>query len=75
VAIMGHDGYARTINPVHTLGDGDVIFTLATGAVEADTDRVGALAASVVAQAVVNAVRAAESLLGVPSFRDLFRTK
>ncbi|MGA2766107.1 MAG: P1 family peptidase [Spirochaetia bacterium] len=71
VSIMTHDGYARTINPLHTLGDGDVVFTLATCAVPADPDRVGALAAMVMAEAVVNAVRAAKSLLGVPSSRDL----
>jgi len=74
VSIMAHDGYARTINTVHTLGDGDVIFTLAAGTVDADTDRVGALAAWVMAQAVVNAVRAAASLFGVPASCDLFRT-
>lgn len=27
----GHDGLARTISPVHTLMDGDTVFTLATG--------------------------------------------
>ena len=46
VSIMTHDGYARAINPLHTLGDGDVVFTLATCAVAADPDRVGALAAN-----------------------------
>lgn len=75
IAMMAQDGYARTINPVHTLGDGDVVFSLATGAVPADPNRVGALAAVVVAEAVVNAVRAAESLLGVPASRDLIRKK
>ncbi len=29
---MGHDGMARAINPVHTLFDGDTLFTMATGA-------------------------------------------
>jgi L-aminopeptidase/D-esterase-like protein len=71
VAMMAHDGYARTINPIHTLGDGDVIFTLGSGSVPADVNRVGALAAWVMAQAVVNAVRAAAPLLGVPSARDI----
>jgi L-aminopeptidase/D-esterase-like protein len=71
VAIMAQDGYSRTINPIHTLGDGDVVFALATGRLAADTDQVGALAARVMAEAVVNAVRAAESLLGVPSSRQL----
>ena len=67
VAMMAHDGFARTINPVHTLGDGDVVFALGTGAVPADLNRVGALAALVMSQAVVNAVRAAESLGGLPA--------
>jgi L-aminopeptidase/D-esterase-like protein len=71
ISMMAHDGFARTINPVHTLGDGDVIFALGTGTVPADVNRVGALAAMVMAQAVVNAVRAAETLNGVPSFREM----
>jgi L-aminopeptidase/D-esterase-like protein len=75
VAMMAHDGYARTINPIHTLGDGDVIFTMGTGSVAADVNRVGALAAWVMAQAVVNAVRAADTLLGVPSFKEIGRTQ
>jgi L-aminopeptidase/D-esterase-like protein len=75
VAMMAHDGYARTINPVHTLGDGDVIFTLATGGVTADINRIGALGAWVTAQAVVSAVRAAESLNGVPSSREMCKTR
>ena len=32
VAGIGHDGLARAINPVHTMFDGDTMFTLATGA-------------------------------------------
>jgi L-aminopeptidase/D-esterase-like protein len=75
VAIVAHDGFARTINPMHSLGDGDVVFTMATGAVPADPDRVSALAALVCSQAVVNAVRAAESLGGLPASRDLLRAK
>ncbi len=31
----GHDGLARSIEPVHTLTDGDTVFVLATGAMEA----------------------------------------
>ena len=32
VAGIGHDGLARAVNPVHTLYDGDTLFSLATGA-------------------------------------------
>jgi L-aminopeptidase/D-esterase-like protein len=73
IAMMAHDGLARTIDPVHTLGDGDVIFALGAGNVPADVTRVGALGAMVMAQAVVNAVRAAESMRGVPCWRDIGR--
>jgi putative pantetheine hydrolase len=31
VSGLGHDGLARAINPVHTLLDGDTLFTVATG--------------------------------------------
>lgn len=31
LATVGHDGLARSINPVHTMSDGDTLFALATG--------------------------------------------
>jgi L-aminopeptidase/D-esterase-like protein len=73
VAQMAQDGLARTINPVHTLNDGDTIFAAATGAisVRADPGAIGALAADVVAQAVLRAVMSARGLPGLPSYRDL----
>jgi L-aminopeptidase/D-esterase-like protein len=66
VAQMAHDGLARSINPVHTMGDGDVVFTLATGAsrLSAATTLIGALAADVLADAVLRAVRAAVGVAG-----------
>ena len=66
VAQMAHDGLARTINPVHTMGDGDVVFALATGASgqPAATTLIGALAADVLAEAVLRAVRAARGICG-----------
>jgi L-aminopeptidase/D-esterase-like protein len=78
VAQMAHDGLARSIHPVHTMGDGDVVFALATGASgrAATTTLVGALAADVLADAVVRAVRAArgiggEGLPDLPAAADL----
>ena len=72
VAEMAHDGLARTIYPVHTPADGDILLALSTGeGPEARVGRVGALAAEVVARAVLDAVRAAESLPGLPAVRDL----
>ena len=73
VAQMAHDGYARALSPVHTPGDGDVIFALATGtwAREGDVALVGALAAEVMADAIVRAARQATGLAGYPAARDL----
>jgi L-aminopeptidase/D-esterase-like protein len=68
---MAQDGYARTIRPIHTLGDGDSVFCMSTGMIKADPSQVGAIAAQVMARAVVKAVRAAESFHGVPAYRDL----
>jgi L-aminopeptidase/D-esterase-like protein len=73
VAQMAHDGLARTIDPVHTMLDGDAVFALATGTVgtRADVTAVGSAAATALAEAVLAAVREATSLAGVPAVRDL----
>ena len=73
VAQMAHDGLARAIVPSHTPGDGDTVFTLATGALADgfDVGQVGGLAAEVVAEAIVRAVRAAHGLPSIPAVRDL----
>jgi len=71
MALMAEDGYARAIYPSHTEGDGDTIFSLATGrwTGTADISTVGALAADAMAQAVVRAVTQATSVAGIPSAR------
>ncbi|WP_299033568.1 P1 family peptidase [uncultured Anaerococcus sp.] len=56
IAGMAHDGYARSINPVHTLFDGDTIFSLATNKVKANINLVGALAAEAMSMAIANAI-------------------
>lgn len=71
VASMAHDGYARSMRPAHTLLDGDTIFTLSVGGVAADISAVGAMAAKVMEQAVLAAVRSAASLAGFSSCQDI----
>jgi L-aminopeptidase/D-esterase-like protein len=74
IAQMSHDGYARSINPVHTMADGDTIFSMSTGTanIKADVSAIGAIAATVMARAVVRAAMQATSLieLGLPAYRD-----
>jgi L-aminopeptidase/D-esterase-like protein len=73
VAQMAHDGIARAIRPAHTMLDGDTLFALSTGGKSVDVNIVGAYAAEVVAEAIVRAVQAAESLGGLPAARDLIQ--
>jgi L-aminopeptidase/D-esterase-like protein len=72
LAQMAHDGLARAINPVHTPGDGDTVFGLATGASgqQMPLGLLGALGADLMAEAVLRAVRAA-TRLHEPGLPDL----
>lgn len=71
LASMAHNGYARTIRPAHSMYDGDTIFAMATGGVQADLTVVGLLAARVMERAVVSAVKKAEPLWGLKCYGDL----
>jgi L-aminopeptidase/D-esterase-like protein len=78
VAQMAQDGLARSINPAHTMTDGDVVFALATGTREgpANVTLVGALAAEMLAEAVLRGVLAARGIGGdglphLPAVGDL----
>ncbi len=73
MAQMAQDGLARAISPVHTMGDGDTVFALATGtfAGEANVTLVGALGADAMADAIVRAARMATGIPGLPAARDL----
>lgn len=65
IATMAHNGYARTINPVHTSMDGDSIYAMSVGDVPADMDMVGTLAANVMGHAVCDAVKKAQDAYGL----------
>lgn len=71
IASMTHNGYARAIRPVHTSADGDSIYAMSVGEVAADMDMVGTLAADVMAEAILRAVRSAESAYGYISVNEL----
>jgi L-aminopeptidase/D-esterase-like protein len=86
VAVAAQDGLARSIRPVHTPMDGDTVFVLATGAVAVEPDpdtpvamlpetalttAVGIAAADCLARAVLAGVLAAESVAGIPTYREV----
>ncbi len=61
IANMAQDGLARTVNPVHTMYDGDTIFVFSTNEVEADINKTGVLAADAVSMAILNGIQAVEA--------------
>ncbi|WP_051656455.1 P1 family peptidase [Butyrivibrio sp. AE3004] len=71
IAGMAHDGYARSINPVHTSADGDSIYALSVGDVKADLDLAGILSADVISEAIIRAVENAKSAYGITAASDL----
>lgn len=86
VAVAAQDALARTMRPSHTPRDGDTVFVLSTGAVEvapaSETPAamspetklmtmVGAAAADCLAHAVMVGVLAAETVAGIPAYRDM----
>ena len=73
IASMAHNGYARSIRPVHTTADGDSIYAVSIGEVDADQDLVGTLAAEVMSEAIKRAVFSADSAYGFVAAKDLKR--
>ncbi|WP_125152958.1 P1 family peptidase [Clostridium rectalis] len=71
IASMAHNGYGRTIRPAHSMFDGDTIFTMCTGKIEADVNVLGSLAAYVVEKAIIKAIKNASSLHGYICMEDI----
>jgi len=71
VAQMSHNGLAKTIQPAHTMFDGDTIFCMATGSKKADVNLIGAYAVEAVSAAVTNAVKFADSYDDLPCYRSI----
>ncbi|SFH72263.1 L-aminopeptidase/D-esterase [Tindallia magadiensis] len=66
IASMAQNGIARSIRPSHTMVDGDTIFAMSSGDIEADTSLMGVMAAIAVERAIIDGVTKAEDLAGIP---------
>jgi L-aminopeptidase/D-esterase-like protein len=72
LAQMAQDALARTIRPVHTPFDGDIVFAAATRARPAPPMAfLGTAAADVLATAIERSVQTATAAGGLPAARDL----
>jgi L-aminopeptidase/D-esterase-like protein len=66
LAEFGSAGMARTLSPVWTMFDGDVVIGLSAGDKKADVNVLGVAAEEAVAQSILRAVKLAKSMGGVP---------
>lgn len=71
IAQMAHNGYARSINPIHTMFDGDTIFTMATNKVKADVSLLGTIAAETMSRAITNAIVNTTAAGGLLAYNDI----
>lgn len=71
IAQIAQGGLIKTIRPVHTTFDGDLVFSISIGEHEADINRCGVLSEFVVAEAIKRAVKKADGFGILPAFKDI----
>ena len=71
ISQMAHNGFAKSIFPIHTPHDGDTIFTLATGEVETDITLLGSIASEVVEKSVISAIKNASKTNDILSYNEI----
>jgi L-aminopeptidase/D-esterase-like protein len=71
LAQAGSEGISLAVRPSHTMSDGDIVFALATGAIEASQPTLERMAVRAVAESIRRAVRTAEPLGGFPTVGTL----
>lgn len=71
IASMSHNGFARTIKPVHTTLDGDSIYAMSVGDIKANLDAVGSIAAIVMGKAINSAIVNTKSAYGFIGYNDI----
>ena len=71
ISQMAQSGLVRTISPVHSTVDGDLVFALGAGEKTEDVNTVGMMAEEALAAAVLRAVQAADGMGLLPAYRDL----
>jgi len=74
VARMISGTLGKSISPVHTQFDGDIVFVLSLGKVQGEINLVGSLGGEVVSEAIRRAVQKADGLGIIPAWKDCLPT-
>lgn len=72
LAGRGQDAIAKTIRPAHSIYDGDTVFALCSGHIEVSQDALGILAERAAMEAIIDAVKSAETYGGYLSYKALY---
>lgn len=71
ISSIANNAYGSSIRPVNTSADGDCIFSISVGDVNASADLVGTVASDIMSKAIVCAIKSAESLFDRPAYKDI----
>ena len=71
LAGRGQDAIAKTVRPAHSIYDGDTVFALCSGRIDVSQDALGVLAEKASMEAIIDAVKSAETYGGYLSYKDL----
>jgi len=74
VARMISGSLGKSISPVHTQFDGDIVFVLSLGKVKGEINLIGSVGGEVVAEAIKRAVQKADGLGIIPAWKDCLQT-
>ncbi len=75
VAQIAHSAFAKTVSPVHTTFDGDMVFAISLGKQKANVNTVGVLGEASLMESVKRAVTLADGFGILPAYRDIQRGK
>jgi len=75
VAQLGQNGLARSINPIHTMFDGDTVFAISTGEIDSDINLIGTLGSEVMSMAIANAVKSSKGYDNLLAWGDIHKEK
>ena len=70
LAQSGQNGLVLSVQPSHTMFDGDTMFAVSSQKKSSDINAVAAFAPLIVAQAIVNAIHSAKSVGSIPAASD-----
>jgi len=71
IAEVTHNGFARSIHPVHTMLDGDTVFAASTEKEKANLQQVIVMATETMRRAIINAIYSADGVGSILANKDI----